>query len=206
MDSGHPPVSRASRGITWAASADARPEPLEEMPTMRLVTVLTERGPRACGEFEGQYVDLNFADAELPPTVKGLLALGPEGVGRMAAALPRGGRKHDPARATLLAPVPDPAKIVCLGLNYRDHAAESGMDVPSEPILFSKYATALIGSGAPIVLPESSREVDYEAELVVVVGRGGRDIPLERAMEHVGGYSVGNDVSARDWQLNKPGK
>src|SRR5206468_7050984 len=90
--------------------------------------------------------------------------------------------------------------------NYRDHAAEGGMDSPAEPILFSKYPTTLIGHGAPIVLPEVSQQVDYEAELVVVVGRGGRHIPRERAMEHVAGYSVGHDVSARDWQLNKPGK
>ncbi len=173
---------------------------------MRLVTVRTEQGPRACGEFEGSYVDLNHADPSLPATVRGLLAMGPEGVGRMAAALPLGAWKHDPARAVLLAPVPDPGKIICLGLNYRDHAAESGMEAPSEPILFSKYATALIGHGAAIVLPTSSEEVDYEAELVVVVGRGGRDIPIDRAMGHVGGYTAGNDVSARDWQLRKPGK
>ena len=102
--------------------------------------------------------------------------------------------------------MPDPAKIVCLGLNYRDHAAESNMAVPPEPILFSKYATTLIGPGAAIILPEVSHEVDYEAELVVVIGLGGRHIPLDRAMEHVGGYAVGHDVSARDWQLNKPGK
>ncbi len=173
---------------------------------MRLVTVLTEQGPRACGEFEGRYVDLNHADPTLPATVKELLTLGPAGLVRMEAALPRGAWKHDPARCTLLAPVPDPAKIVCLGLNYRDHAAESGMDVPTEPILFGKYASALIGHGAPIVLPASSHEVDYEAELVVVIGRGGKDIPRERALEYVGGYAVGNDVSARDWQLGKPGK
>jgi 2-keto-4-pentenoate hydratase/2-oxohepta-3-ene-1,7-dioic acid hydratase in catechol pathway len=173
---------------------------------MRLVTVLTEQGPRACGEFEGSYVDLNDADPCLPATVKGVLALGAEGVQRARSALPIGTTKHDPAKATLLAPVPDPAKIVCLGLNYRDHAAESGMDVPSEPILFSKYATTLIGHGASIVLPPCSNEVDYEAELVVVIGAGGRDIPRDRAMEHVAGYAVGHDVSARDWQLNKPGK
>jgi 2-keto-4-pentenoate hydratase/2-oxohepta-3-ene-1,7-dioic acid hydratase in catechol pathway len=173
---------------------------------MRLVTVQTERGPRACGEFEGSYVDLNFADSTLPATVKGLLALGREGIRRAVEALPLGGWKHDPAKVTLLAPVPDPAKIVCLGLNYRDHAAESGMDVPAEPILFSKYATTLIGQGAPIILPPCSSEVDYEAELVVVIGQGGHDIPRERAMEHVAGYAVGHDVSARDWQLNKPGK
>jgi 2-keto-4-pentenoate hydratase/2-oxohepta-3-ene-1,7-dioic acid hydratase in catechol pathway len=173
---------------------------------MRLVTVRTERGPRACGEFEGSYVDLNDADPGLPATVKGVLALGAEGVRRASAALSLGSVKHDPAKATLLAPVPDPAKIVCLGLNYRDHAAESQMEVPSEPILFSKYATTLIGQNAPIILPPSSTEVDYEAELVVVIGQGGYDIPLERAMEHVGGYAVGHDVSARDWQLGKPGK
>jgi 2-keto-4-pentenoate hydratase/2-oxohepta-3-ene-1,7-dioic acid hydratase in catechol pathway len=173
---------------------------------MRLLTVLTEQGPRACGEFEGSYVDLNDADPTLPNSVKGILALGPEGVRRASEALPRGTQKHDPAQVTLLAPVPDPAKIVCLGLNYRDHAAESNMAVPTEPILFSKYATTLIGQNAEIILPPSSTEVDYEAELVVVIGVGGREIPRERAMEHVGGYAVGHDVSARDWQLGKPGK
>lgn len=174
---------------------------------MRLLTVLTERGPRAFGEFEGGYVDLNDADPSLPPSVKAILGLGPEGVARAAlAASKNGAPRLDPARATLLAPVPDPAKIVCLGLNYRDHAAESNMAVPTEPILFSKYATTLIGHGAAIILPPASSEVDYEAELVVVIGRGGREIPRDRAMEHVGGYAVGHDVSARDWQLGKPGK
>jgi 2-keto-4-pentenoate hydratase/2-oxohepta-3-ene-1,7-dioic acid hydratase in catechol pathway len=173
---------------------------------MRLLTVLTEQGPRACGEFEGSYVDINLADPSLPNSVKGILALGPDGVARAALALQSGTEKHDPSKVTLLAPVPDPAKIVCLGLNYRDHAAESKMDVPTEPILFSKYATTLIGHKASIVLPPSSTEVDYEAELVVVIGLGGRAIPREKAMEHVGGYAVGHDVSARDWQLGKPGK
>ncbi len=73
-------------------------------------------------------------------------------------------------------------------------------------MLFSKYPSALIGHGEPIVLPRVSNQVDYEAELVVVIGRRGRHIPRERAMEYVGGYAVGHDVSARDWQLNKPGK
>ena len=72
-------------------------------------------------------------------------------------------------------------------------------------MLFSKYPTALIGHEGQIVLPSVSQEVDYEAELVVVIGRGGRHIPRERAFEHVGGYAAGHDVSARDWQLNKPG-
>jgi len=173
---------------------------------VRWVTVLTERGPRACGEWQGEYVDVNEADPEVPASVRDLLGLSPAAQRRAWEALPRGTVRHDPSKATLLAPVHDARKIICLGLNYRDHAAESGMEIPSEPILFSKYPTALVGHQAAIVLPEVSQQVDYEAELVIVVGRGGRQIPRERAMEHVAGYAVVHDVSARDWQLNKPGK
>jgi 2-keto-4-pentenoate hydratase/2-oxohepta-3-ene-1,7-dioic acid hydratase in catechol pathway len=173
---------------------------------MRWVTVASEEGPRACGVYNGQYVDVNAADPEMPASVRELLELGTEWQRRAWAALPEGVVRHDPANVTLLAPVPDARKIICIGLNYRDHAAESGVPVPTEPILFSKYATALLGHDAPIVLPRVSQEVDYEAELVVVIGRKGRHIPRQRALEFVGGYAVGHDVSARDWQLNKPGK
>lgn len=173
---------------------------------MRWVTVLTELGPRACGVWQGEYVDVNAADPEAPTSVRGLLELGVAGQQRVWEALERGTKRYDPARATLLAPIPDPRKIICLGLNYRDHAAESGMDIPTEPILFSKYPSALVGHQAEIVLPAVSDQVDYEAELVIVVGRKGRHIPREQAMEYVAGYTVGHDVSARDWQLNKPGK
>jgi 2-keto-4-pentenoate hydratase/2-oxohepta-3-ene-1,7-dioic acid hydratase in catechol pathway len=149
---------------------------------------------------------VNAADSEMPSSLRELLALGPEWQRRAWSALPRGIVTHDPARAQLLPPVPNPSKIICIGLNYRDHAAESGVPVPPEPVLFSKYPTALIGHLEQIVLPRVSKEVDYEAELVVVIGRGGRHIPREKAREHVGGYTVGHDVSARDWQLNKPAK
>jgi 2-keto-4-pentenoate hydratase/2-oxohepta-3-ene-1,7-dioic acid hydratase in catechol pathway len=173
---------------------------------MRWVTIATDEGPRACGLVDDEYVDVNAADPEMPASVRELLALGSEHQSRARAALRGGVVRHDPAQVRLLAPVPDPPKIICIGLNYRDHAAESGVPAPSEPVLFSKYPTALIGHRDAIVLPRVSREVDYEAELVVVIGRGGRHIPRDRAFEHVGGYAVGHDVSARDWQLNKPGK
>jgi 2-keto-4-pentenoate hydratase/2-oxohepta-3-ene-1,7-dioic acid hydratase in catechol pathway len=173
---------------------------------MRWVTVASEEGPRACGVIDGEYIDVNAADREMPSTVRGLLELGLDWQRRAWAGLPRGVVRHDPAHVKLLAPVPDPRKIVCIGLNYRDHAAESGVPVPTEPILFSKYPTTLIGHGGQIVLPSASHEVDYEAELVVVIGRKGRHVSRERALEYVGGYAVGHDVSARDWQLNKPGK
>ena len=173
---------------------------------MRLVTVATGAGPRACAEHAGRYVDLRAADPGLPATVRGILALGDEGRGRVAAAAAAGSVGHDPATCTLLPPVPDPGKIVCLGLNYRDHAREIGAEPPAEPILFSKYPSSLVGPGAAIVLPAISDEVDFEAELVVVIGRRGKDVPRGAAMGLVGGYTIGNDVSARDWQLKKPGK
>src|SRR4051812_25245943 len=121
------------------------------MTTVRLATVETERGPRACALAEGHCIDLNDADPALPSTVRGLLALGPDGLRRAAqGAAPGPSPAARPlARARLLAPVPDPRKVVCLGLNYRDHAVETGAAIPEEPILFSKYPTAIIGPEAP---------------------------------------------------------
>jgi 2-keto-4-pentenoate hydratase/2-oxohepta-3-ene-1,7-dioic acid hydratase in catechol pathway len=156
--------------------------------------------------WEGLYVDIQAADPSLPSSVREILALGDEGLDRVREEIGRGGVRHDPATASLLAPVPDPQKLICLGLNYRDHAAESGMAVPDEPVLFAKFTSALIGHGEAIALPRVGAQVDYEAELVAVIGRRGRDVPREEAMSFVAGYAVGNDVSARDWQLNKPGK
>lgn len=173
---------------------------------MRLATVLTERGPRACARVGDHYVDLQEADAELPSSVRELLALGAAGLVRAKTAMVRGSVVYDAATATLAAPLPDPQKVICLGLNYRDHAIESKMAIPEEPVLFSKFPSSLAGHREEIVLPPSSTEVDYEAELVVVLGRRGKDIPREQAMEYVAGYAVGHDVSARDWQLQKPGK
>jgi 2-keto-4-pentenoate hydratase/2-oxohepta-3-ene-1,7-dioic acid hydratase in catechol pathway len=98
-------------------------------------------------------------------------------------------------------PVPRPGKIVCVGLNYKDHAAESNMAVPASPVTFSKYVTSVIGPGQPIRLPKASAQVDYEAELAVVIGRRAKHVPVERAFEYVLGYMNLNDVSARDLQF-----
>ena len=94
-----------------------------------------------------------------------------------------------------------PGKIICVGLNYRDHAEETGAELPKAPLLFAKWGNTLIGHGDPIVLPRESEEVDYEAELGVVIGTGGRHIAETRALEHVRGYICVNDVSARDLQF-----
>jgi len=105
------------------------------------------------------------------------------------------------ADVRLLAPVPRPGKLICIGLNYRDHAAESKMAVPTSPITFSKYVTSVQHPGAPILLPATSRQVDYEAELAVVIGRRAKHVVRERAYDCVLGYTNLNDVSARDFQF-----
>lgn len=97
-------------------------------------------------------------------------------------------------------PVPEPRKIICLGLNYSAHAAETKLDVPDAPMLFAKYATSLIGPGASIVLPAISQKVDYEGELAVVIGAPAKAVSEGRALDHVAGYMPFNDVSARDLQ------
>jgi len=100
----------------------------------------------------------------------------------------------------LLAPIPKPRKLICVGLNYRDHAEETGSEIPKVPTIFNKFATSVIGPLAPIVLPKVSNAPDYEAEFAFVIGRGGRHIAAENWKEHVFGYTIVNDVSARDYQ------
>jgi 2-keto-4-pentenoate hydratase/2-oxohepta-3-ene-1,7-dioic acid hydratase in catechol pathway len=94
-----------------------------------------------------------------------------------------------------------PGKIICVGLNYRDHAEETGAELPTAPLLFAKWPNTLIGPGEPIVLPEEAREVDYEAELGVVIGRRARRVDEAQALDAVRGYICVNDVSARDLQF-----
>jgi 2-keto-4-pentenoate hydratase/2-oxohepta-3-ene-1,7-dioic acid hydratase in catechol pathway len=101
----------------------------------------------------------------------------------------------------LLAPIPRPPKVICAGLNYRDHAAEAKMEIPPVPTIFSKFSNAVTGPGAPVILPKNTNKPDYEAEFAFVIGAGGRHIPAERWRDHVYGYMCLNDVSARDFQL-----
>jgi 2-keto-4-pentenoate hydratase/2-oxohepta-3-ene-1,7-dioic acid hydratase in catechol pathway len=102
----------------------------------------------------------------------------------------------------LVAPVPRPGKVICIGLNYRDHALETKAELPAQPLLFSKFPTAVVGPGAAVRLPPDSERSDYEAELCVVIGRLARRVPVERAFEHVLGYANFNDVSERSYQFS----
>ncbi len=174
---------------------------------MRLATIQTSAGPRAALFLDGTYFDLHATDPDLPASLRAILEGGPSYL-HAAAVVPHNPKavRYPEGGVKLLPPIPDPQKIICVGLSYRDHAAESGAKIPREPVLFSKFSTALIGDGDAIVLPPVSQEVDYEAELVLVVGKKGRHLTPQNALENLAGYTIGHDVSARDWQLHKDGK
>jgi 2-keto-4-pentenoate hydratase/2-oxohepta-3-ene-1,7-dioic acid hydratase in catechol pathway len=111
------------------------------------------------------------------------------------------GRPRPLEEVRLLAPVPRPGKIVCVGLNYRDHARETGQDIPGEPVLFSKFANSVVGPGADVVVPPEADRIDYEAELAVVIGRRASRVTEAQALDHVAGYVCANDVSSRSLQF-----
>lgn len=125
--------------------------------------------------------------------------------GRGAGRRP-GGEEVALEEATLHAPVPRPQKVIAIGLNYEDHAAETGAQIPEKPIVFAKYANTVIGPGEPIRIPPITRQADYEAELAVVIGREAKNVSGEEALEYVFGYANANDVSARDLQFSEGGQ
>lgn len=123
------------------------------------------------------------------------------GIADRRASLESAGAVCPRAEARLHAPVPRPRKVICIGLNYRDHAEESGMAIPELPLVFSKFSTSVIGPEEQVVIPEGSVEVDYEAEFGVVIGRVTKNVSVDEAMSGVLGYTCVNDVSSRDFQF-----
>jgi 2-keto-4-pentenoate hydratase/2-oxohepta-3-ene-1,7-dioic acid hydratase in catechol pathway len=172
---------------------------------MRLLTYDDGSGPQAGIQLEQELVPVAALGAPAG-SLRGLLhALDADGLAELQARAGEADSRVALADVRLLAPVPDPEKIVCLGLNYRDHAAEAGQEIPAAPMWFAKFANSLIGSGEPIVLPPAHAEhVDYEAELAVVIGRAALRVSAERALDYVVGAMPFNDVTARDLQFQNP--
>ena len=148
-------------------------------------------------------IDLNQAAPGLPSDMIAFLAGGEVNrtLAAQAIANPPSEAVLDRSAVRLAAPIPRPGKIICIGLNYRDHAAESNAELPAYPTVFAKYASCVIGPGESIVIPRVTSQVDYEGELAVVIGRRARDVAEADALSYVAGYAPFNDISARDYQM-----
>ena len=163
---------------------------------MKLATFIENGIPRV-GRVEGEVV-VDLIDSGLPIEMSVLFAAGSDAMKLAATAA---GEEFAIAKVTLCAPVLRPPKILAIGLNYKDHIAETGLDTPDFPMFFNKQSTAANGPYATIHLPRVSDKLDYEGELGFIIGRTCRHVPRDRAYEVIAGYVVCNDVSVRDWQM-----
>ncbi|KAG9488868.1 hypothetical protein GDO78_005064 [Eleutherodactylus coqui] len=178
-------------------------------PRMRLIQFQssTSAGRRIGLELDGERViDLNAFDSSLPCGMREFLEGGDAALQIAKRALDSGQHILSRSQLSILAPITNPEKVICIGMNYVDHCQEQNVPVPKEPIIFSKFPSTIVGPYDSIVLPAESQEVDWEVELAFVIGKKGKNIKVEDAMEHVAGYTVAHDVSARDWQMKRNGK
>ena len=147
-------------------------------------------------------VDLSVVDKSLPTDLKELIAAGKGAMNKAA----RAAKKAPPraivkGRVSYLPPIENPGKILCIGLNYKDHAAEAGLKIPDFPVVFARFPNSIVGNGQAIVRPKVSKHFDYEAELVAVIGKKCRNVKKSEALDYVAGYTVGNEGSIRDYQM-----
>ena len=165
-------------------------------------TSFTHEGKAGIGLAEGGTVrGMLQGEADVPVSLDQIIAGGLPALRDVAAKLRDGGRDFDAAAIEYRAPFANPGKIVCLGLNYKDHSAESGFQQPAYPALFNRFPSSLVAHNAPLIRPKASAMFDYEGELVAVIGKPGRHISRQDAIEHVIGYSIFNDGSIRDYQF-----
>lgn len=169
---------------------------------MRLAKV-SKNGQTGLAVDTGAGVKALFGDAALYD-LDALIAQGGDALTQAGDAVVAGGEDVAIDDLTFLPPLIKAPKILCLGLNYKDHAAEGGFQVPEFPTVFGRFNSSLIGHGAPIIKPPCSDQLDYEAEMVAVVGKGGKNIAKDDALSHIVAYSVFNDGSIRDYQLKTP--
>lgn len=170
---------------------------------MKLATFTHEGATRIGAVLGDEIVDLAAAAPTLPRDMLGLLEAGPKALSAARAAL-GGGFRIPLADVRLEAPIARPPKFLAVGLNYADHVAEAGIEIPKLPTIFNKQSTCVVGPGAGVHVPRASHVLDYEGELGFVIGRRCRHVPKERAADVIAGYLIVNDVTVRDWQLRIP--
>jgi len=173
---------------------------------MRLASILSGGKPSLAAYRGADLIDLARAGPGLPGDMLAFLAGGEAARAAIAKALDGAPAASvlDPEAVTFLPVVPRPGKIICVGLNYADHSAESGFKQPDYPTLFGRFSTSLIGHKAPLIRPNLSDQLDYEGEIAAVIGRGGKHVPKANALDHVAGYAVFNEGSVRDYQFKAP--
>ena len=169
---------------------------------MRLVTFSREGNSRIGCSINGQLIDLSIAAPALPTDLVSLLEMGPEGLQQAEAAAQSAGSDAQVSldEISYLPLIPRPPKIICIGRNYAAHAIEGGAEPPSYPEIFYRGATSLIAHNDPIVLPKCSDKLDYEAELVAIVGKTAKNVSRENGLDYVAGYALFNDATLRDYQ------
>ena len=169
---------------------------------MRLVNFKRGRETAIGVRSEAGLVDLSVAAPDLPRDMIALLSAGKGAMAKVARAASRPPAKAVvKGRLSYLPPIANPGKIICVGLNYSDHAAEANMKPPEYPVLFMRTPASFVGHRQPLIRPKASKHFDYEAELVVVIGKAGRRISKARALDHVAGYTIANEGSIRDYQM-----
>jgi acylpyruvate hydrolase len=167
---------------------------------MRLVTYETGGQARVGAVIGDEVVELYHVAPELPSSLKSLIASGvPADLADRVSSAPASARRPL-AAVKLMQPIPDPGKVLCVGLNYYDHAEELGQSAPDYPSLFMRATTSLIAAGEPLIVPRVSDELDYEAELVIVIGKTCRDVSEADALDYVFGYTCMNEATVRDYQ------
>jgi 2-keto-4-pentenoate hydratase/2-oxohepta-3-ene-1,7-dioic acid hydratase in catechol pathway len=168
---------------------------------MKLATILSKDGTKIGISSGGRFFDLTGSGS--PGTMLEFVAAGEEVWAQAKSRFASSGLSEIPiSEAKLLAPLPNPGKIIAIGLNYMDHCREQNIPVPERPLVFAKFSTAIIAPGEPISWdPNLTREVDYEAELGVVIGKRARNVDPAHALDYVFGYTIVNDISARDLQF-----
>lgn len=173
---------------------------------MRLATIERDGKPVLAAYRGPDLIDLSRLGSGLPETMLGFVeggAAAKEAVAKAIAAAPVSA-VLDPERATFLPVIPRPGKIICVGLNYADHSAESGFKQPDYPTLFGRFTTSLIGHRAALIRPVLSEQLDYEGEIAAIIGRRGKHIPKASALDFVAGYAVFNEGSVREYQFKAP--
>jgi len=178
---------------------------------MKLVSFSVQSGDSRIGALQDNDCVLDFsADASLPTEMVAFLKGGDETLAKAKALITNIDANKSYllpiTSVTMVAPIQDCQKVVCVGMNYSDHCEEQGMPIPSEPMIFSKFASAICSSGTEIPASKMiTEELDYEVELVIVIGKKCKEVTKDQAWDYIAGYMTGNDLSARDWQLKRNG-